>query len=162
MTAPLTQPTDRLRTELETLVELLLPRVMANLAAYVTWEVVVIAAYPPAPADLTPGTPAVFATPASVDVQPVDPAVIAVLGPTPLAKIPLWPGPDGVLSEPTVGSKVRICFVNGDRGKPAIVGCDPTVMPTISLVQALKVLTNANSGTWVGATAFATALSVLG
>lgn len=149
----MTQPVDRLTASMQAILSALLP----SLYCYVQWEMNVVSASPPSPPGL-PGTPSVFTTPAMVTCTPIDAKVAALLPQS--VNIPMWPGPSGAVSLPTVGSIVRVGFINADPSKPAIMGTDPQTMPTVSLVGALKVF--ASTATDPGAGALLTALETLG
>jgi hypothetical protein len=43
--------------------------------------------------------------------------------------VPMWPGLLGESVQPTPGSKCLVAFVNGDPGRPAVVGGDPNSTP---------------------------------
>jgi len=49
----------------------------------------------------------------------------------PISNIKLWPGTDGSVAVPAVGSLVELTFAEGDKGKPRIVGLDPDQVPTM-------------------------------
>jgi hypothetical protein len=49
----------------------------------------------------------------------------------PISGIKLWPGTDGSVAVPAVGSLVELTFAEGDKGKARIVGLDPDQVPTI-------------------------------
>lgn len=49
----------------------------------------------------------------------------------PISGIVLWPGPDGSVAVPAVGSLVRLAFAEGNPGMPMIVGLDPDQAPTM-------------------------------
>lgn len=49
----------------------------------------------------------------------------------PISGIKLWPGTDGSVAVPAVGSLVELTFAEGDPGKPRIVGLDPDQEPTM-------------------------------
>lgn len=49
----------------------------------------------------------------------------------PISGIKLWPGTDGSVAVPAVGSLVELTFAEGDKGKPRIVGLDPDQVPTM-------------------------------
>ena len=100
---------DRGRQSLERILLLLLP----NLAAYITWEYVVLAA--------TPGPPVILDLAPTGTTNPFGP----------LSNITLWPGPDGGVAVPTPGKRVRLRFTNGDKTKPEVCGLDPTDTPTV-------------------------------
>lgn len=109
----MTQPlTDRLGSSLAAIQRAQLPR----LPFLAVWEYRVIA--------FTPGPPV------TIDCQAIDPDAIATLPPT-LVGVTLWPGPSGFVAVPTIGSIVRVQFINGDPSKAAIVGLDPNVQPTL-------------------------------
>jgi hypothetical protein len=52
----------------------------------------------------------------------------------PISNIKLWPGPDGSVAVPAVGSLVLLAFNEGRGSKPCIVGLDPDVPPTMVYV----------------------------
>lgn len=52
----------------------------------------------------------------------------------PISGIKLWPGTDGSVAVPAVGSLVELTFAEGDPGKPRIVGLDPDQEPTMVYV----------------------------
>jgi hypothetical protein len=52
----------------------------------------------------------------------------------PISGIKLWPGTDGSVAVPAVGSLVELTFAEGDKGKPRIVGLDPDQVPTMVFV----------------------------
>jgi hypothetical protein len=52
----------------------------------------------------------------------------------PISGIKLWPGPDGSVAVPAIGSLVELVFSEGDPGKPRIVGLDPDQVPTMVYV----------------------------
>ena len=49
----------------------------------------------------------------------------------PISGIKPWPGTDGSVAVPAVGSLVELTFAEGDKGKPRIVGLDPDQVPTM-------------------------------
>ena len=147
----MTQPVDRLSASLQAILQALLP----SLYCYVQWEMRVASASPPSPPSL-PGAPSVFTTPAMVTCVPLDPKVVALLPPA--VNIAMWPGPSGALSLPAPGSLVRVGFINADPSKPYIAGLDPQVMPTVSVVGALKTFVGAPPLTPVNVAANAAAL----
>jgi hypothetical protein len=51
-----------------------------------------------------------------------------------ISGIKLWPGSDGSVAVPAVGSLVMLTFAEGDAGKPRIVGLDPDQAPTMVYV----------------------------
>ena len=132
---------DRLKSSLESLFALMLPR----LAYYVQWEGRVLLAVPPTPtpafvAALYQG-PATYTTPGYVNVQLVDPDALAIFGPA-FSTIPiaLWGDASGFVCVPTVGSLVRVGFVNGSGVRPFIAGTDPTIFPTVSAGAVLRAM----------------------
>jgi len=134
---------DRLKGSLETLFRLMGPR-----APYtIQWEGIVLLAIPPVavtqpvpPAVVAVG-PMVFATPGMVNVQLTDPESIAIFGPAfSSIPIPIWADASGIVSLPTVGSLVRVGFVNASPSKPYIAGLDPMVLPTVSLAMVLRAM----------------------
>ncbi len=152
------QPPDRLTEALQEIVGALIPRLKAELAYYALWECRVVSATPAAP----PATaaPAVFLTPASVSVVPTDANGVAILGPQ--VSVPLRMGTDGAVSLPTPGSTVLVGFASADPSKPYIAMLDAQVGPSVSVALALRVLANANTATWVGATPFLAAVGTCG
>jgi hypothetical protein len=52
----------------------------------------------------------------------------------PIDKIKLWPGPDGSVAVPAIGSLVVLTFAEGNAGMPMIVGLDPDAPPTMVYV----------------------------
>ena len=123
---------DRLKDALEALFQLMLPR----LAYAMQWEGRVLLATPASPPNIpvppAPPIPSVFATPATVNVQLTDPDALAIFGPSFSAiPIPLWADAGGLVTVPTVGSLVRVGFVNGSPQRPYIAGFDPQVMAGI-------------------------------
>lgn len=132
MTAPVVNPLtpfavpdqDRLQAALERVVELILPRVMGQLACFCQWEYRVAA--------IIPGTPALpgagGGTPISLSLVPVD-AQRNPFGALP--KVPVWKGPEGSPSVPPVGSIVTVGFHDGNPSKPAVMQMDPTIATTL-------------------------------
>jgi hypothetical protein len=141
VTQPVPESTDRLKSSLETLFRLMGPR-----AAYtIQWEGVVLLATPatPSPAFVSAlyQGPATFTTPATVNVQLTDPDAVGVFGLGFSAiPIPIWADAGGWVSVPTIGSLVRVGFVNADPSKPYIAGFDPMVLPTLSAGVALRAM----------------------
>lgn len=139
MTQPEPVSPDRLKGSLETLFQLMGPR-----AAYaLQWEGVVLLAIPPTPVytpvSPPPPGPLTFVTPATVNVQLTDPEALEVFGTDfSTIPIPLWSSPGGFVSVPTIGSLVRVGFVNGSPSKPYIAGLDPMVLPTLSAGVVLR------------------------
>jgi len=117
----LAQPptTDRLRGAFLRLVRAVWPQLLY----FATYEAKVVASSPPAATQSQLGGLTWV-----VSVVFTDAAVAAIL--PPLAGITMWPGPVWGYSQPAVGSLVRVQFVNGDPSKPAIVGLDPSTLPT--------------------------------
>ena len=158
---PEPESADRLKAALESLFALMLPR----LAYMMQWEGRVILAAPPAP---TPAFisalfqgPATYVTPGFVNVQLTDPDALAIFGPK-FSTIPiaLWGDASGFVCVPTVGSLVRVGFVNGSPVRPFIAGTDPTVFPTLSAGVILRAL--ALTGLPTPNPAFSTALGAVG
>jgi hypothetical protein len=118
----MTQPVDRLQANIERVMELLLPKVMGQLACYAQWEYRV--------------TVASIGPPVLVSGVPVDetrcPFGI-------LSGIQVWPGAGGSPCLPAVGSIVLVRFNDGNPGKPAIVGTDPSVPAIVPDVPPAKV-----------------------
>ena len=115
MTAAATPNTDRLQGSLQAILELLLPRVMGQLACYAQWEYRVVLV------NLAgPGQPIVVAcTPVDAQRCPFGPLTV-----------PMWRGTSGLPSVPVVGSRVVVRFNDANPAKPAIVATDPAV-PTV-------------------------------
>lgn len=136
------ESTDRLKAALESILGLLMPR----LAYSLQWEGVVLLAVPPTPsAAFVSGLyqgPATYTTPGFVNVQLVDADALSMFGPSFSAiPIPLWGDASGFVCVPTVGSLVRVGFVNGSPTKPFIAGTDPTIFPTVSAGVILRATT---------------------
>lgn len=137
MTSP-----DPLKASLESLFALMLPR----LAYSLQWEGRVLLAIPATPSPAFASAlfqgPATFTTPATVNVQLTDPEALAVFGEGfSSIPIPLWADASGFISVPTVGSLVRVGFVNGSPVKPYIAGIDPMILPTVSAGVILRATT---------------------
>jgi hypothetical protein len=141
MTQPVPESPDRLKAAIETLFAQMLPR----LPYCIQWEGIVLLAVPPTPtaafvSALYQG-PATYTTPGFVNVQLVDSAALEIFGPSfSTIPIPLWGDASGFVSVPTVGSLVRVGFVNGSPSKPYIAGTDPMIFPTLSAGVALRAM----------------------
>lgn len=101
---------DRLLTSLARLVDALAPRLRFALWEY---RVQTVTATPPITVDAIPAGASPFGN---------------------IAGIKLWPGTDGSVAVPAVGSLVMLTFAEGDSGKPRIVGMDPDQAPTMVYV----------------------------
>ena len=110
---------DRLQAALTAAVELILPRVMGQLACFAAWEYRVVS--------VTPGS---AATPTIVAGVPVD-VTRCPFGPL---TVPMWPGNAWGYSLPITGSIVVVRFNDGNPGKPRIDGLDPSTPPTSVLL----------------------------
>ena len=106
--------TDRLRESLESIVSLVIPRVVDALAVWARWEYRVTGVSPGPPV-LVSGSPVSASCPFG-----------------PLASITLWPGPDGAYAIPQPGTLVLLEFHEGNSAKPAICGLDPSGVPTLT------------------------------
>lgn len=128
---------DRFRIAAETLVSLILPRVVAALAPYAKWEFRVTAVLPapipapPIPPATAPGVSLVL--PIMISATPLAADCPYGQG-TGLANITLWPGPDGSIAIPQVGSTVLVEFHDGNPAKPAVCGLDPSNPPTLVML----------------------------
>lgn len=161
MTQPIPPSVDRAKASIETMFRLMLPR----LAYTIQWTGIVLLATPatPSPAFVSAlyQGPAVFLTPATVNVQFTDPDAISVFGLSfSTIPIPIWGDASGFVCVPTVGSLVRVAFANADPSKPYIAGTDPVVMPTVSAGVVLRAVMAAGLPT--PDPAFAAALGVVG
>lgn len=104
---------DRLQDNLYAVIGALLPR----LALFAEWEYRI--------ASVTPSQPILF------DLILADPANAFAKQcglPLSLARVPLWPGPGGIVSIPAIGSVVLVRFNNADAGKYVVSGIDPTAV----------------------------------
>jgi hypothetical protein len=126
MTAALSPTDDRLQAALTGILELLLPRVMGQLACFCDWEYRVVA--------VTPAVPG--ALPSFVSGVPVD---VGRCPFGPLPQVPIWPGPDGSICVPKIGSIVVIGFHDGNPAKPAVKATDPTSPAIVPDVPPAKV-----------------------
>lgn len=122
---------DRMTVAIQGILDALLP----TLAYYATYEYRVLAALPLVP----PPAPLVAGTPVTIDCVAIDPPVLATF-PRELAKMPLWPGPSGLVAIPAVGSLVRVGFVNGSPARPFVAGLDPAGINTGSALHSFAAL----------------------
>jgi hypothetical protein len=131
--------TDRLKDALDSLFRLMLPR----LACYCMWEGRVVLSTPavPSQAFMTAGYegPASYDRAATVNVAFTDPDALAVFGPEfSNAPIPIYPGVDGFVSSPTIGSLVLVGFINGSPQRPYVAAVDPTFGPSAGVGAILR------------------------
>ena len=160
MTEP--ESLDRLKAALESIFALMLPR----LSYFCQWEGRVLLAVPPTPSTAFASAlfqgPATYTTPGYVNVQLTDPDALAIFGPA-FSSIPivLWGDASGFVCVPTVGSLVRVGFVNGSPVRPFIAGTDPTIFPTISAGVVLRAMAGV-SGLPTPDPTIAAALGVVG
>jgi hypothetical protein len=142
VTQPVPESTDRLKASLETLFRIMGPRVAYTLQ----WEGVVLLATPPTPSPAFVSAvyqgPATFTKPAMVNVQLTDAEAVEVFGASFASiPIPIWGDASGFLCVPTIGSLVRVGFVNANPAKPYIAGTDPMIAPTVSAGVILRAQT---------------------
>jgi len=117
----MTQPVDRLQGNLTAVLELLMPRVMGQLACFLQWEYRVAVVESEVP-------------PIVVSCVPVD-VVRCPFGPL---RVPMWPAACGSPCVPAIGSLVVIGFHDGNPAKPAIVAVDPAVPAPVPDVSPFK------------------------
>lgn len=129
--------TDRFRVAAETLFSLILPRVTAALAPYAKWEFRVTQVTPvpvptpPIPPATAPGIE--LTLPIMISATPLS-AACPYGQQTGLSNITLWPGPDGSIAVPQVGSTVLVEFHEGNPAKPAVCGFDPQNPPQLVML----------------------------
>ena len=138
---------------------------LPRLAYYIQWEGRVLLAVPPTPSAAFASAlfqgPATYTTPGFVNVQLTDPDALEIFGPA-FSSIPiaLWGDASGFVCVPTVGSLVRIGFVNGSAVRPYIAGTDPMIFPAVSAGVVLRAM--AATGLPTPDPALAAALGVVG
>lgn len=148
------ESSDRLKAALEGLFALMLPK----LAYWVQWEGVVLMATPgvPATSPAQPAGPMVLTKPATVNVRLTDADALGQFGQQfQNIAIPIWADAGGLISVPTIGSLVRVGFVNGSASKPYIAGLDPMTMPTVSAGVVLRTMLGVTAS-WPAAAAAGT------